>query len=293
MALTFVQHRKISLRKDPDFNEAWVHDRIAEDPTILGLGDVRVLDRERSLPGGGRLDMLLFDDDNSRRFEVEIMLGATDPSHIIRAIEYWDLQRRQYPGYDHVAVLVAEDITARFLNVMGLLAGSIPLIAIQLDALQVSESIVLNFVRVLDQTELRVDDADDADEGGDVVDRDFWEARAGPDLMRVCDAVLAVANETATARSDITYRRRYLALKPYGLARNLMTMSPKPAKKIIHLHLRSSESRAWAERLDETEIVVRSMVPGRLRLSMSPQTFDANRDIIAELIAETVQEFES
>jgi hypothetical protein len=102
--------------------------------------------------------MLLFDEDNNRRYEVEIMLGSTDPSHIVRTIEYWDIERRRYPGYEHVAVLVAESITTRFLNVISLLSGSIPLIAIQLDALRVGDNVVLNFVRVLDQTELRLDD---------------------------------------------------------------------------------------------------------------------------------------
>lgn len=89
MSLTFVKHEKISLRHHQSLNEVWLHDRICEDPAILGLGDVRVLDRERPLSGGGRLDLLLFDEDNNRRYEVEIMLGATDPSHIIRTIEYW------------------------------------------------------------------------------------------------------------------------------------------------------------------------------------------------------------
>src|SRR5882672_10038065 len=105
MAYIFTKHKKVSLRKDALVNEKWLHDKIAEDPQIIGLGEVRVLAREKAIPGGGRLDMLLFDDDNSRRYEVEIQFGATDPSHIIRCIEYWDVERRRHPGYEHVAVL--------------------------------------------------------------------------------------------------------------------------------------------------------------------------------------------
>ena len=30
-------------------------------------------------------------------YEVEVMLGETDPSHIIRCIEYWDIEKRKYP----------------------------------------------------------------------------------------------------------------------------------------------------------------------------------------------------
>ena len=63
---------------------------------------------------------------------VEIMLGATDPSHIIRTIEYWDSERKRYPQFDHCAVIVAEEITGRFMNVISLFNGAIPLIALQI-----------------------------------------------------------------------------------------------------------------------------------------------------------------
>ncbi len=56
-----------------------------------------------------------------------MQLGATDESHIIRTSEYWDIERRKYPQYDHTAVIVAEDITSRFLNVVGLFNGFIPI----------------------------------------------------------------------------------------------------------------------------------------------------------------------
>ncbi|MEL7500034.1 MAG: hypothetical protein AAFN77_20705 [Planctomycetota bacterium] len=117
--LSFAKHEKLTLAKDPAFDERWVQSLIEDDPSILGIGDtIRLLDRERVLQGGGRLDLLLADDDNDRRYEVELQLGKTDPSHIIRCIEYWDLERRKFPGYDHVAVIIAEDVTTRFLNVM-------------------------------------------------------------------------------------------------------------------------------------------------------------------------------
>jgi hypothetical protein len=51
-------------------------------------------------------------------YEVEIMLGSTDESHIIRTIEYWDIEKRRFPSKDHKAVIVAEDITNRFFNVI-------------------------------------------------------------------------------------------------------------------------------------------------------------------------------
>lgn len=129
--LEYVKAEPISLKGHPDFSEVWLHDQISNDPSILGLGlgDLTVIERERVQVGAGRLDMLLTDADaeSTIRYEVEIMLGPTDPSHIIRTIEYWDIERRRYPAYDHIAVLVAEQVTARFLNVISLFAGSIPI----------------------------------------------------------------------------------------------------------------------------------------------------------------------
>ena len=42
-----------------------------------------------------------------RRYEVEVQLGPTDEAHIIRTIEYWDIERNRYPQYEHCAVLIA------------------------------------------------------------------------------------------------------------------------------------------------------------------------------------------
>lgn len=67
----------------------------------------------------GRLDLLLEDPDPeaATRYEVEIQLGATDEPHIIRTLEYWDIERKRYPQYEHCAVIIAEEVTSRFLNV--------------------------------------------------------------------------------------------------------------------------------------------------------------------------------
>ncbi|PSJ23907.1 hypothetical protein B7P34_36250, partial [Streptosporangium nondiastaticum] len=125
------------MKTHPSFTEKWLQERIIDDVTLLGLGisDLDVKDVERRQPGAGRLDLLLFDPDTNTRYEVEIQLGPTDESHIIRTLEYWDNERRRFPQYDHVAVIVAEEITGRFLNVISLFNQSIPLIAIQMSAL--------------------------------------------------------------------------------------------------------------------------------------------------------------
>jgi hypothetical protein len=116
----------------------------------LGLGDLILKDKERVQPGAGRLDLLLKDPESNRRYEVEIQLGKTNESHIIRTIEYWDIERKRYPQYEHCAVIIAEDITSRFLNIIQLFNGNIPLIAIQMNAYQVDNKIGFIFTKVLD-----------------------------------------------------------------------------------------------------------------------------------------------
>ena len=46
---------KISLKSHPELTERWVQDRIAENPQMLGLGDVVLKDKERIQPRAGRL----------------------------------------------------------------------------------------------------------------------------------------------------------------------------------------------------------------------------------------------
>ncbi len=79
--MEFVKFETISIKKHPELNENWVQSRISEDPSILGLGDVVLKDRERPQPRAGRLDLLLQEVETNRRYEVEVQLGPADESH--------------------------------------------------------------------------------------------------------------------------------------------------------------------------------------------------------------------
>jgi hypothetical protein len=186
MLPNFIRPERISLRFHPDLNERWVQDLIANDPSILGLGDLILRDRERSQPRAGRLDLLLQDPETKRRYEVEIQLGATDEAHVIRGIEYWDIERKRYPQYDHCAVIVAEEITSRFLNVISLFNGTIPLIAIQMQALRIGEAMTLVFTKVLDELSRGLVDEDE-DAEATPSDRSYWEARGSKQTVQLAD----------------------------------------------------------------------------------------------------------
>ncbi|MGA8737228.1 MAG: hypothetical protein WB558_25155 [Terriglobales bacterium] len=131
-------------------DEYWLRDKIFEDPAILGLGELQAVMKEKTQSQGGRLDLLLKNPEDDSMFEVELQLGATDESHIIRTIEYWDNEKRRWPNRSHTAVLVAEEITNRFFNVVHLLSLAVPIIGIQATFLQIGESKGLHFNKVID-----------------------------------------------------------------------------------------------------------------------------------------------
>src|SRR3984893_1134101 len=99
--MEFTRSERIFLKLHPELNEMWVQDLIASDPSIFGLGELVLRDKERIQPRAGRLDLLLQDPETKHRYEVEVQLGATDEAHVIRTVEYWDIERRRYPQYDN------------------------------------------------------------------------------------------------------------------------------------------------------------------------------------------------
>ena len=156
--MEYRKSRPVSLKAHETYNEKWLQGLVAEDPSILGLGHLALKDAERRQPRACLLDLLLSDLETHTRYEVEIQLGATDEAHIIRTIEYWDIEKSRYPQYEHVAVIVAEDITSRFLNVISLFNRAIPLIAIQLRALEIGGLLTISATTVLDLVRLGTDE---------------------------------------------------------------------------------------------------------------------------------------
>jgi hypothetical protein len=56
-------------------------------------------------------------------------------------------------------VLVAEDITSRFLNVIGLFNNTIPVVAIQMAALRIGDQVALTFSTVLGELTRGLEDS--------------------------------------------------------------------------------------------------------------------------------------
>lgn len=275
----------VSLKSHTEYNEKWLQQRIAEDPSVLGLGDLIVRDVERRQPRAGRLDLLLQDPEDALRYEVEIQLGPTDESHIIRTIEYWDLERRRYPQYDHVAVIVAEDITSRFLNVIGLFNGFIPLIAVQLRALQIGSALTLSATTVLDRTTLGVDD-EDLDAGSTTAtDRAYWEKRGTPSTVKLMDELLAVIHEvTKDNRLALKYNKFYVGLAREGVPDNFIGLRAR--KQYVQANFRIPMSEELQSRVEEAGLETFDYDKRwkRFRVRLNPGDIAAHHDLLAELV---------
>lgn len=279
MALEFVKFEKVSLKGHSELNEKWVQERIAENPGLLGLGDVILKDKERIQPRAGRLDLLLQDSDSNQRYEVEVQLGRTDESHIIRTIEYWDIERKRYPQYDHVAVIVAEDITSRFLNVISLFNGTIPLIAIQLNAMKFENQISLLCTTVLDQVNLGLIDDDEEQE---VTDRAYWEKRATKSTVGMADSLLKMI-QTFASDIELKYNKFYIGLAKDGRANNFTLFKPK--KKFLRLELKMKKSEEIKNRTEEKGLdLIDYTKQGRYRIRLLKNDLVQHENFIQELL---------
>lgn len=281
--MEFQRPSMLNMRTDPRVNERWLQERISEDPSLLGLGDVIVKDLERRQPRAGRLDILLSDLEGDTRYEVEVQLGATDESHIIRTIEYWDIERRRYPQYDHVAVIVAEDITSRFLNVISLFNGFIPLIAIQVRAMEVGEVVTVVATRVLDVMTIAPDE--DEDESGAVTDRHYWETqRSNSRFMALADKFFELIRANSDPSLSLSYKQRYMGLVKDGLPNNFVSLSPK--KQFLRVSFRIPRSEEWTKRLEEggLDTLEYDARWGQYRLRLTEEDFERAQPILADLV---------
>jgi hypothetical protein len=282
MNISYVKHEAISLKLHPELNEKWVQDRIADDPSILGLGDLVLRDKERSQPRAGRLDLLLQEREGNRRYEMEVQLGVTDEAHIIRTIEYWDIERKRYPQYEHCAVMVAEDITSRFLNVLSLFNGTIPLIAIQMQALKIGSCIILVFTKVLDEMVRGVIDEDEDAEAAPT-DRAYWEDRGTKATVALADQLLEIARECDPSL-ELRYNKFYVGLAKDEQPHNFTVFRPR--KNTINVELKLARTYETDRLIDSAgfESLEYSARYGMYRLSLDRHAVVKQRDVLKQLI---------
>ncbi len=283
--MQYLKAEKIKLKDH--FSEKWLQDIIDKDPAIIGLGEVSIYQRERKQSSGGRIDFLMVSLENNTMYEVEIMLGATDESHIIRTIEYWDLEKRRFPSREHKAVIIAENITNRFFNVIALMNKSIPIIAIQLNAIKHGDNVILDFVKVLDIFE---SPEDEEDLGLETVDRLYWENKSSKKSIQLLDNIV---NFAKTEYSDlrITYNKHHVAIGTN--IRNFLWIQPRKSEGYCYLEMLvdfndMDETKSTIESFGGTYSIRKENV---IAFSITIQTFNKSKDVVEKMILKSLKKF--
>ncbi len=258
-------------------DEYWLQDIIYQNPTVLGLGDLVTVNKEKKQSSGGRLDILLKEPSENLMYEVEVMLGETDPSHIIRAIEYWDNEKRKYPQRQHFCVLVAESFDRRYFNVIQLMSLNIPMIAIQADLLDVKGEKILNFTKVIDIYIEPQEDEEDVKQ----VNESTWNTYSpwtNSNAKEIFD-ILKDQNE----RVELRYTKSYININIDG--RNLYWFSKrmKPTSA-LHFSVKDDEKvDAIKKILEENEIGYNYNNYKEFMLNVDSKSIKKNAEVIKQI----------
>lgn len=264
----------VSIRES-GFDEYWLRDQIYDNPNCLGLGELESVSKERIQSSGGRLDILLKNPEDDSMYEVEIMLGETDESHIIRTIEYWDNEKRRWPQRQHYAVLVAECITRRFFNVIQLLSHSIPIIAVQVNMIVSGGHKALHFSKVLDTYE----EPDDGTGDGEIYDETFWKKKA-PWTIEAARALLDCIGDIFESPT-IRFVKNYIAFTVLG--NNYFWLHKRSAKKsLLGFRISDEHLDEVSQLLDEQNI---SFVQkrNRFKITSDAEFVTKNRDLFGQI----------
>ena len=273
-----VSMERISLKNNPEIKENMIQKYIYENPAVLGLGELLGIQREKIQPAGGRIDLLMTDDENTR-YEIEIQLGATDPTHIIRTIEYWDTEKKRYPQYDHCAVIIAEEITGRFMNVISLFNGTIPLIAMQVSAFKNGDDISLVFTKVIDRVTL----GNDEDDIVEPTDRKYWENRSTSKMLKNVDYIFNDFGDLVKGY-ELKYNKFYIGLTKDGLVKNFVSFKPK--KNYIYITLKGNEDQQIIKKIENAGLEISYETRSReykVRIN-NIEEYKRNREIIIDLV---------
>jgi hypothetical protein len=262
-------------------DEMWLQNQIAADTSLLGLGELELLKREKIQQSGGRIDFLMADPEGETRYEIEVMLGAVDESHIIRTIEYWDVERQRYPTLEHRAVIVAEEITARFFNVIRLLNRAVPIIAIQLNAFRLGDEVIPLFTRVLDTYEFGAEPEEE--ESAEQVDLAYWQRKSKPESLAILTAIREMT-PTDKGEPRITYNKHHIALGTSGY--NFCWFYPR--KTIAHSHLNikvGTDNRPEIiKKLENVGIEAENHRRDSIRLHLTTKDIQENRAVISDVV---------
>ncbi len=260
-------------------DEKWLQDYICTNPSHWGLGeDVTLISKERRQLPGGRLDILLADKESDIFYEVEVMLGSTDESHVVRTIEYWENERRKWPSKKHIAVLVAEKITSRFYTVIRLLSETIPIIGLQVNVVDVNGSHGLLFHRIIDvYSEPELEERSQTYKSEEQFKKEYPRLC---EMLRVMKDILAQNQVTVAER----YLTDYIAVPLFGKDRIWINVR-KGGEPSISIYPDETVRADAAELVKKFSYRVKESTDGVIYFRSTPQKLSENAADFLRLVS--------
>lgn len=150
-----------------------------------------------------------------------------------------------------MAVIVAENVTSRFLNVINLFNGFIPIVAIQIRCLALNGVATIVATRVVDRMVLGDDD----------------------DEVQELDPGL-----------QLNYRKNYVGLARGGLVDNFILLFPRKQNRVV-VTFRIARSDEIDARLEDADLAFEYKARrGRYRLELTEPAVMEHRDLLRELV---------
>jgi hypothetical protein len=197
------------------------------------------------------------------------------------------LEKKRYPQYEHCPVLIAEDITSRFLNVIAMFNGTIPLIALQMHALRVGNHTTLVFTKVMDELSRGVVDEDEDAEAAPA-DRAYWEKRGCKATVQLADELLSLAREIDPSL-QLKYNKFYIGFSKDGQPFNIARFRPR--KSTLNFEVKLPRAEEIDTKIDQAgiEALEYGTRGGEYRLSLHKGDISKSRDLLKEFMQAAYQ----
>ena len=135
------------------------------------------------------------------------------------------------------------------MNVISLFNGTIPLIALQVSAYKQGDDISLAFTKVLD----RVTFESDEDEQILITDRNYWENRSTPKMLKEVDSIFESMQEL-TQGYELNYNKFYIGLAKDGVSKNFLVFRPK--KNYLYILFKSNGDSELEQKVEDAGLEI-------------------------------------
>jgi hypothetical protein len=140
-------------------------------------------------------------------------------------------------------------------------------------------------VHVLDQTELRVDEVEEAAAKGPV-DRAHWERRASAEVISLMDQLFARVR-AQVPNQQLNYNQQFVGLTDGRRSSNFLVF--KPAKSHLRVEARVGAADEWVARLEEAGLSATAK-QNRVSFHLTAKLFAEHREGVEALIQHAASE---